>query len=176
SAITPGRAWGEPRRDRLPAARADRGQCRWARAGHWRQEAAGTARGPRAQRERARSARCPDRLGGGEHPPPGAQHALQLYISRLRKTLDPAGERQVVLTSPGAYLLRASADSVDIRRFERLAEEGRSALTQNEPDRAAADLREALGLWRSAPLADVSYEQFAQPEIARLNELRMGIT
>src|SRR5437660_12197024 len=26
SAITPGRAWGEPWRDRLPAARADRGQ------------------------------------------------------------------------------------------------------------------------------------------------------
>jgi YVTN family beta-propeller protein len=87
----------------------------------------------------------------------------------------PGIERQVVLTSPGAYLLRASADRVDIRRFERLAAEGRSALAQNEPDRAAADLREALGLWRGAPLADVSYEQFAQPEIARLNELRMGI-
>ena len=112
----------------------------------------------------------------GEHPPPGAPHTLEVYISRLRKTLDPAGDRQVVLTSPGAYLLRASADSVDIRRFERLAEEGRSALAHNAPERAAADLTEALGLWRGAPLADVSYEQFAQPEIARLNELRMGIT
>src|SRR6266702_2049192 len=69
----------------------------------------------------------------------------------------------------------AAADSIDIRRFERLAEEGRRALAENAPDRAAADLREALRLWRGAPLADVSDEQFAQPEITRLNDLRTGI-
>ncbi|MGN6677791.1 MAG: BTAD domain-containing putative transcriptional regulator, partial [Streptosporangiaceae bacterium] len=62
------------------------------------------------------------------------------------------------------------------RCFERLAESGRRALAENAPDRAAEDLREALGLWRGAPLADVSDEPFAQPQIARLNELRIGIT
>ena len=111
----------------------------------------------------------------GEHPPPGAQHTLEVHISRLRKTLEPAAGQQVVLTRPGAYLLLAAADSIDIQRFERLAEEGRRALAENAPDRAAADLREALRLWRGAPLADVSDEQFAQPEITRLNDLRTGI-
>jgi YVTN family beta-propeller protein len=111
----------------------------------------------------------------GEHPPPGAQHTLDVHISRLRKTLESAAGQQVVLTRPGAYLLRASADNVDLRRFERLAAAGRRALADNTPDQAAADLTEALGLWRGAPLADVSDEPFAQSEIARLNELRVGI-
>jgi len=43
----------------------------------------------------------------GEHPPPGAQHTLEVHISRLRKTLDQAAGSQQVLTRPGAYLLRA---------------------------------------------------------------------
>ena len=116
-----------------------------------------------------------DRLWG-ERPPPGAQHTLEVYISRLRKTLEPAAGRPVVLTSPGAYLLRAPADRVDVRCFERLAEAGRRALAENAPDRAAEDLKKALGLWRGAPLAVVSEEPFAQPQIARLNELRIGIT
>jgi YVTN family beta-propeller protein len=116
-----------------------------------------------------------DRLWG-EHPPPGAQHTLEVYISRLRKTLEPAAGQPVVVTSRGAYLLRAPADSVDVRCFERLAEAGRRALTENAPDRAAEDFRQALDLWRGAPLADVSDEPFAQVQIARLNELRIGIT
>ncbi len=62
-----------------------------------------------------------------------------------------------------------------MRRFERLAADGRRALAANEPDRAAPDLRAALRLWRGSPLADVSDEQFAQPEITRLNDLWIGI-
>jgi len=49
-----------------------------------------------------------DRLWG-QHPPAGAQHTLEVYVSRLRKALEPAAGRQVVLTRPGAYLLRATA-------------------------------------------------------------------
>ena len=112
-----------------------------------------------------------DRLWG-QHPPVGAQHTLEVYVSRLRKTLEPAAGGQVVLTRPGAYLLRATGDHIDLRRFERLACDGRRALAANAPGRAAADLREALGLWRGEPLADINREQFAQSEIARLEELR----
>ena len=36
----------------------------------------------------------------------------------------------------------------------------------------AATLREALALWRGAPLADFEYESFVQAEAARLGELR----
>ena len=105
----------------------------------------------------------------------GAQHALEVYISRLRKTLEPAAGGQVVLTRPGAYVLRATREHIDVRRFERLAGDGRRALAANAPGQAATDLREALALWRGAPLADVSDEPFAQVEIARLEELRAGV-
>ena len=42
----------------------------------------------------------------GEHLPAGAQHTLEVYISRLRKALRDAAGYQLVLTRPGAYLLR----------------------------------------------------------------------
>ena len=115
-----------------------------------------------------------DRLWG-EHPPAGAQHTLAVYVSRLRKTLEPAAGGPVVLARPGAYVLRAAEEHIDIRRFERLAAQGRRALEDGAPDRAAADLREALALWRGAPLSDVSQERFAQGEIARLDEMRAGV-
>lgn len=112
-----------------------------------------------------------DRLWG-QHPPAGAQHTLEVYVSRLRKTLEPAAGCQVVLTRPGAYLLRATREHIDVRRFERLAGEGRRALAANAPGQAVVHLREALALWRGEPLADISHEHFAQPEIARLEDLR----
>jgi YVTN family beta-propeller protein len=114
-----------------------------------------------------------DRLWG-ERPPAGAQHTLEVYISRLRKALESAAGGPVVLTRPGAYVLQAAGERIDMRRFERLVGEGRRALAEGAPGRAAADLREALALWRGAPLADVSDQPFAQAETARLEELRAG--
>src|SRR5215472_17512271 len=69
----------------------------------------------------------------------------------------------------------ALAEQIDVRRFERFAADGRSALAANEPDMAAEKLRAALSLWRGSPLADLNDEQFAQPEITRLNDLWIGI-
>jgi YVTN family beta-propeller protein len=115
-----------------------------------------------------------DRLWG-EGPPAGAQHTLEVYVSRLRKTLEPTAGGPVVLARPGAYVLRAPEECIDIRRFERLAAQGRRALEDSAPDRASADLREALALWRGAPLSDVSQERFAQGQIARLEEMRAGV-
>lgn len=111
----------------------------------------------------------------GEHPPAGAQHTLEVYVSRLRKALGPAAGCEVVLTRPGAYLLRTADDRIDVRYFERLAGEGRRALAAGEPERAAADLRAALALWRGAALSGVGDDLFAQAEIARLEELRAGV-
>ncbi len=115
-----------------------------------------------------------DRLWG-ERPPAGAQHTLEVYISRLRKTLEPAAGGPVVLARPGAYVLQAAGERIDLRRFERLAGEGRRALAGGAPGRAAAVLREALALWRGAPLADGGDEPVAQAEIARLEELPAGV-
>ena len=63
---------------------------------------------------------------------------------------------------------------LDAERFETLVAEGRQALAADEADQAGAVLREALGLWRGAPLADLADEPFAADEIARLEEQRLS--
>src|SRR5215213_4055507 len=101
----------------------------------------------------------------GAAPPATAAKSIQLYVSRLRKVL---GDGRLVTRPPG-YVLRVDRSELDVARFERLVGEARVA----DPQRAAGKLREALDLWRGAPLADLTYEPFAQAEIARLEELRL---
>jgi DNA-binding SARP family transcriptional activator/class 3 adenylate cyclase len=113
----------------------------------------------------------------GERPPATAAKAVQVHVSRLRKTLAGAGgENQggPLLTREHGYELQLDPNRVDAHRFERLVDEGRSALAAGKAERAAAGLEEALSLWRGAPLADLAYEPFAQREIARLADLRVA--
>ena len=49
----------------------------------------------------------------------------------------------------------------------------RGCLLESAPHAAAALLRAALSLWRGEPLADFTFEPFAQSEISRLTELRL---
>jgi len=99
--------------------------------------------------------------------PDTAPHAVQVYVSQLRKALGP-----VIATRPPGYVLELDSDDVDVHLFARLAEEGRGALRGDDPEPAETALREALALWRGPALADFAYEPFAQTEIARLEELR----
>ena len=110
----------------------------------------------------------------GEQPPAGAQGSLDVYVWRLRGALGAAANGPVVVTRPGAYCLLVDEGQLDVRRFERLVEQGRSALAANAPGPAAASLRAALQLWRGNALGDLACEPFAQVETGRLEELRLG--
>lgn len=105
----------------------------------------------------------------GERPPETAAKALQVYVSQLRKAL---GGSLILTRSPG-YVLELDSHEVDAERFRRLHEEGR-AVASEDPARARRLLAEALGLWRGPPLADFTYEPFAQAEVGRLEELRLA--
>jgi DNA-binding SARP family transcriptional activator len=113
------------------------------------------------------SDRLIDALWGAQSPDSG-RAALNVRISRLRKTLGAAAPR--LLTRPPGYVLELDRDSIDLQRFEQLVGEADTA----EPSEAAVKLREALALWRGPPLADLAYESFAQPAIRRLEELRLA--
>lgn len=102
----------------------------------------------------------------GERPPKTATTSLQNFVSQLRKLLG-AG---TVETKPPGYVVRVDPERFDLARFERLVA---SARTKEAPERAAL-LREALAVWRGPPLADFVFETFAQGEIRRLEELRLG--
>ncbi|WP_336215642.1 ATP-binding protein [Nonomuraea sp. LPB2021202275-12-8] len=103
----------------------------------------------------------------GPRPPDGVANALQSQVSRLRRALG----RDRVEFHPSGYRLVADPLDVDAHRFERLAAEGRQALTGGDPRRAAGLLREGLELWRGAPLADAPH---AEAAAARLTELRLA--
>ena len=102
----------------------------------------------------------------GEHPPRTAATSLQNFVSQLRKLLGS----QTIQTKPPGYVLRLEPGRLDLHRFTTLVEQAREA---PDPASRAAMLREALAIWRDAPLADFVYEAFAQGEIGRLEELRL---
>jgi YVTN family beta-propeller protein len=110
----------------------------------------------------------------GERPPESAPHSLDVYVSRLRKALQPDGGDSLLVTRPGGYVLRLGPEQLDLSRFEHLAESGRSALAAGNYDAAAIRLRQALSLWRGPALGELAYEPFARPEAERLEEQRLA--
>ena len=106
----------------------------------------------------------------GERPPETASKTVQVYVSRLRKAL---GEG-VLVTRGGGYTLELREAEIDADRFAQLAADGQEALDEGEHRQAAEHLAAALKLWRGPPLADFAYEDFAQQEIARLEEQRLS--
>src|SRR3954471_14662448 len=84
----------------------------------------------------------------GASPPATARTALQVYVSQLRKALG----RDLILTQPPGYLLSVGDGALDLFRFEQLV----AAARAEEPAQRAGLLREALALWRGAPLAELS--------------------
>ncbi|MEV4354172.1 BTAD domain-containing putative transcriptional regulator [Nonomuraea sp. NPDC049625] len=105
----------------------------------------------------------------GPRPPEGVANALQSQVSRLRRALG----RDLVEFHPAGYRLVADPQDVDARRFELLTQQGRQALAGGDPGRAATLLREALELWRGAPLSDAPH---AEAAAAALAELRLAAT
>jgi DNA-binding SARP family transcriptional activator len=110
-------------------------------------------------------------------PPETAGNTLQTYISHLRRSLEPSRAPRepsgLLITRAPGYRLVLDPDQVDALRFEKLVEQARKILG-DDPREAAALLRSGLSLWRGEPLADFTFEPFAQPEITRLTELRLA--
>jgi peptide/nickel transport system substrate-binding protein len=105
----------------------------------------------------------------GERPPATAAKALQVYVSQLRKVLDPG----LLETRPAGYVLRVDPGALDAVRFEQLLVQGQDLLAVGNAEDAGTVLRGALGLWRGPPLSEFRYDEFARDEIARLEGLRL---
>jgi DNA-binding SARP family transcriptional activator len=108
----------------------------------------------------------------GDDPPTAGATALRVRISQLRRSLGPVGEL-LVTRAPGYVVRLETAEQLDLRRFERLVEEGGEALARSDARGAAETLSQALALWRGPPLGDVGGAPFAPIAIARLEELKI---
>ncbi|WP_238412584.1 AfsR/SARP family transcriptional regulator [Saccharothrix deserti] len=80
-------------------------------------------------------------------PPSTARDTVRSHVMRLRKVLP---EPAVLVTRAPGYLLAVDPSDVDVNRAAAL-----QAHAAADPRRAGATLREALGLWRGSPLADI---------------------
>ena len=97
------------------------------------------------------------------------ENALWVHVSRLRAAL---GDTDLIVTHDHGYSLEVDPADIDANRFESEVAAGR-ALMRDDPAAASRRLNGALAMWRGPPLADFTYEDFAQIEITRLNELQM---
>jgi basic membrane lipoprotein Med (substrate-binding protein (PBP1-ABC) superfamily)/DNA-binding SARP family transcriptional activator len=104
----------------------------------------------------------------------GKENALWVYVSRLRAALEPEdGNPRVLVTRDHGYLLQIDPKSIDASLFEQALALGRSRL-KDDAETASRIIRDGLELWRGSALQDFAYDSFAQPEINRLEELRLG--
>ena len=115
----------------------------------------------------------------GEDPPASVAKIVQVYVSALRRLLEPGRRRgepnRVLVTRAPGYLLAIEPDDLDLTRVERLREEAGQVRARGDAAASRAKLGEALSLWRGQPLADFAYEPFAQAAIARVEGLRLAV-
>ena len=80
------------------------------------------------------------------------------------------------MTQGRGYVVRLDGHSFDVHRAGELLVSARDALREAAPPRAVDLASEVVALYRGEPYADVAYQDWIQPEVHRLNELRMEAT
>lgn len=108
----------------------------------------------------------------GEAPPPTARQAVNVYLSKIRKTLAVAGADPIA-TASGGYRLRVDTTQLDASRMRLLVAEAQELVAKGELESAAKQLEEALLLWRGPTLAGLQLESRGRDEVALLDELRL---
>jgi predicted ATPase/DNA-binding SARP family transcriptional activator len=107
----------------------------------------------------------------GSNPPASARKLVQVYVSQLRRSL-PAPVR--IVTKQGSYALDVAPELVDAARFERLLNESASARRKGNHALALSLAEQGSRLWAGRAFGDLGYEGFLQPEVERLEELRLA--
>jgi predicted ATPase/DNA-binding SARP family transcriptional activator len=106
-----------------------------------------------------------------EDPPESARHAVQVYVSRLRKALgDPA---RVVARSRAYALVPGPGCKIDLEHFRSFVAEAREKVA-SDPAGAAYAIGDALGLWRGRALADLDGEPAVRDLVLELEEERLA--
>ena len=107
----------------------------------------------------------------GDEAPDAATDSLFAHVSRLRRDIGSDAIRSV----PGGYVLPVRDDELDVLIVEREVAAGRRALAMGHAPAAATVLAQALARWQGPALAEFGGLEFAQPDIAQLEELRASV-
>lgn len=112
----------------------------------------------------------------GESVPARYRQNLQVYVSTLRRALEPGratGTPSRIIGHSDAYELVVAVEEVDVSVFDRLCGEGLAAVEQGRFEAACELLSEGLRLWRGEPLGDLANQPFAAPWIDQLTASRL---
>lgn len=110
-----------------------------------------------------------DALWGGA-PPASAHASLQNHVTRLRRLLDDPERLRAV---PPGYRLRVADGELDVRVFERLVAQARTAHAERDWDGCADAASAALALWRGTPLGGLPADSAGHALVPRLEEARL---
>src|SRR5262245_43866721 len=117
----------------------------------------------------------------GDEPPASAQTTLQTYILQVRRMLartlgrtSAEIARDVLVTASDGYQFLVSPGELDLHEYERLAADGRAALTSGDSAKGSDVLGQALGLWQDAALVDVRLGPVLKVEACKLEEGRLA--
>ncbi|WP_183097617.1 BTAD domain-containing putative transcriptional regulator [Nocardioides pelophilus] len=118
-----------------------------------------------------------DRLWSESSLPQDPMNALQIRVSKLRRSLKAVGVPEVVTREGVGYRANVDPRSVDAVDFVARVREARarSEAAVDGADAASLDAYdEALALWQGDALADFAAEQWAMVEAARFSKLRLA--
>jgi DNA-binding SARP family transcriptional activator/predicted ATPase len=104
-------------------------------------------------------------------PPASGRHALNVYVSSLRKILAPAA---TINRTPQGFTLTPTEGStiqIDVAEFAELAEAARDTQTRGDLAAAGEIADRALALWRGRPFADLPESDEWAIEASRLDTL-----
>jgi len=116
-------------------------------------------------------------------PPRSATATLQMYVSGLRRMLDPghgvagldARRHPLLRTEPSGYRLLVRPGELDVDRFGALAAFGRGHLAEGRCPEAGEAFRRALALWRGHAVADLDRSVLPAQYTVRLEEERLSV-
>jgi DNA-binding SARP family transcriptional activator/tetratricopeptide (TPR) repeat protein len=108
-------------------------------------------------------------------PPTNALSVVRTYVSRLRRSLGPVGER--IVGHPAGWAVElAGPGEFDLAEVDWLWRTARGEADAEQWQRVSSLLGRALSLWRGEPLVDVPSDALARREVGRLAELRLQLT
>nr|BAW27698.1 regulator [Streptomyces sp. SoC090715LN-17] len=109
--------------------------------------------------------------GWDELPPDSAEHQVRKTVAKLRSRI-PRGPEIIVTDGPG-YRAVVRTEHLDLLRHQQLMRQARQSLDAGQTERAAAELREALALWRG-PVLSGSGGQLIDAASTALEEQRIS--
>ncbi|GIJ75020.1 AfsR/SARP family transcriptional regulator [Virgisporangium ochraceum] len=108
----------------------------------------------------------------GERPPSSARAQVQICVSALRRLFAASRHPEAITTRHQGYALEVSDTRVDLQHYEAVLA---SAATAPAKEEAVQRYREALRMWRGAPLEGLDSEPL-RAAADRLVERRLGAT